>query len=87
MCMSMRGVSKQGALTASTCFLGAFATDADRRLEFLVSARGGACDVPALRAQAAAEPPAALGAGGGCCDKRGGDDAKGATGGARRPDR
>ena len=40
MCMSMRGVEKQGALTSSTCFLGDFATDPQRRLEFLVSVRG-----------------------------------------------
>lgn len=84
--MSMRGVSKQGALTASTCFLGDFATDATRRLEFLVSARGGGGgggDLPALRAQATSDAPAAAaGAGGGCSDS--GDAA---PAGGSRPDR
>ena len=40
MCMSMRGVEKQGALTASTCFLGEYLTDAQKRVEFLLSVRG-----------------------------------------------
>ena len=39
--MSMRGVEKPGSVTATTCFLGEFETNRDKRQEFLIQLQGG----------------------------------------------
>jgi GTP cyclohydrolase I len=41
MCMSLRGVEKQGALTVTTHFTGAFREDASEQIRFMTMLRGG----------------------------------------------
>lgn len=76
--MSMRGVEKHGAVTASTCFTGAFQTDATKRLEFLLAARGDGGSAAAV-ALAAVLAPGQHSAG---CDDVTASDARGGGGGA-----
>jgi hypothetical protein len=42
MCMTMRGVEKPGAITATVAYTGAFRDNAQLRTEFLLQARGAA---------------------------------------------
>lgn len=75
----MRGVEKHGAVTASTCFTGAFQTDATKRLEFLLAARGdgGGAAAAALAAVLAPAPPNSA-----SCEGVTASDARGDGGGA-----